>query len=213
MLFFWLQVTWSFREKCCRLVTGCHNLRERVRDLLGESPVPQTQLSLRADTSFLPGATSEGSNSPSDSNRIKLTIFVISVDSACCFLKLPWTAHIQTTISDPTWAVSMGPRWLSCCSICWQFLVEVSPWLGLTILLKAQPDGLEGDWAGRLVLLMHGGVTLFWNKFLWNEGMQDNPFCNHQLSFEKQWRNSTQEATLEMKPTASHSFGVSPAFP
>lgn len=43
--------------------------------------------------------------------------------------------------------------------------------------------------------------------------MQDNPSCDHQLSFEKQWRNSTQEATFEMKPTASNSFGVSPAFP
>lgn len=135
---------------------------ERVRDLLGESPFPQTQLSLRADVSFLPGATSEGSNSPSDSNRIKLTIFVSpSLSHHLCHqcglsLLLPEIAldcsYIQTTISDPTWAVSTGPRWLSCCSICWQFLAEVSPGLDLTIPLKAQAWQARGGLSRKFCL-------------------------------------------------------------
>lgn len=190
--------TSCFLWKCCFPSSGlCGVLEKSAADLRlavtiwereGErfirgSPLPPTQLSLRADTSFLPGATSKGSYFPSDSNRIKpsfLTTFVTSVDLAHCFLKLPWTVHTQMPISDPTWAVSTGPRWLSSCSIWWQLLAEVNPWLGLT-LPPAQAWQVRRGLSRKPCLASAWGVILFQNKFLWNEGMQDNPFCNHRF--------------------------------
>lgn len=140
--------------------------RERVRDLLGESALPQTHLSLRADPSLLPGATSEVSNSPSDSNRIKLTMCVSPS------LSPVWTLPIAScncpALPKHKWPPQILPELFPLGHAGWAAV----PCAGSSLqrstpagshtsfksrLLQLRPDRLEGHWAGNLVLLMHGG--------------------------------------------------------
>lgn len=121
--------------------------RETVRDLLGETP-PQTQLSSRADALFLPGTTSMGSNSPSGSNGVKLTISCLCHQCGLNPL-LPEIALDGSYTNDHLRSYLSCFHWATLAELLFHLLavpVEVNPWLDLTLSLKAgcSSTGLTG---------------------------------------------------------------------
>lgn len=186
--------------------------REQVKDLLGESPSPWIQFSLRADTSFLPGAISKGFNSSCDGNRIKLAISCLW--HQCGLSPVPPEAALDRSYRDDHLRSQLSYFHWAKFSFAGNFCREVMCWLGLMLTLKSgcSSTGLRQSTRG---LCRKPCLANAWpGDFLeGNGGLQDVPFCKHQLHFEKHWRNSTQEATLKIQPTALNSFCMSSAFP